>query len=332
MGDKPFLHRQRPDKDRISLFALKKQDLARSKVDAFDFKGAEKLTADQLRYLHRIFLQFLEHFAGMVAPILQMRVHLDLEEINLIPFKDYVDSVPNPTIIALFKLDPLTKGLVVMDLSIAFAIVDRLMGGKGAPLEQHREFTEIERPVFQKHILSRIFEAYTETWKDKAALSLQLENLEFDPLNVIIVPTSENMTVVTFKLKVGRVEGGMELAIPVRHIRPLIPKSTLEDYAARGSQTAAPQQKETSFPSFVKKVEVARIPIHVELGRAEIPFQDLLNIEPGDYIRLNTLVAENLRIRIAGKTKFVGKPGVRGAKMAVQITAVIPEGDDTYED
>ncbi len=110
-----------------------------------------------------------------------------------------------------------------------------------------------------------------------------------------------------------------------------MPRASFDEFILQRTTqtTGAPSQAVT--PIFAKGIEAAKVPVVVELGRAELMFQELLYLEVGDCIKLDVEVTSPLKVMINEKTKFLGRPGVKDAKMSVQITKVIAEGDEEIE-
>lgn len=301
-----------------------------NRTDRYDFKRSERLSNDQERFVRQIFSSFSENIIVHLASMLQARVQLELISIKQRSYQSFINSLPDPTTIFVFRIDPETRGLICLDFSLSFALLDKLMGGKGVPLEEVRYFTDLEKAVIQKP-LAKILEGYQTAWKDVKDLALQFMEMEFNPLAVHIVGPSEMMVIVNFQAYIAQARGSIDLCLPFRHLKENVPRTSFDEFLLqRTRQTnVAPQQ--TVTPIFAKGIEAARVPVVVELGRSELVFQELLYLEVGDCIKLDVEVTSPLKVMINEKTKFLGRPGVKDGKMSVQITKVIAEGDEEFE-
>lgn len=285
---------------------------------------SEKLTPDQWRFLSRLYGQFAELLAPHLTQALQCRAIVELEGIAQEPFREFLEPFYPPTPTVVFSLDEKNKALIAFDPSTAFALFDYLLGGKGEPLDILREFTEIEISLFQKYILSKFLLAHTDSWQPIMALASKMDRLEFAPDNVVLFPYAETVLSVSFTLQFGATTGSFQLALPFKFIRNVLPRNPDEVVEQKASRHDSP---------FVeKKIEMADMPIAVELGKAKVPFQELLGLEEGDIVRLETTHEDRLKIKVAGKIKFLGKPGASENKIAVQITNVVEEGDDEIDE
>lgn len=301
------------------------------RADPYDFKQAEKFSQDQQKFLERIFNQFAENVVSMLAPLLQTKIQVELLHLRQRQYHAYLNSLQDPTTLIVFKIDPETKGFYAVDFDLSFALLDRLMGGKGQPLEEVRYFTDLEKAVIQKPLM-KFLEGYGEAWREIQNFKLQFDSMEFNPLAVHIASPSEMMVVVTFQSQFAQAQGNIEVVVPFRHLRNIIPRASFEEFMlTRTTQTGS--QAPAALPLFAKNLEAARVPISVELGKSEVMFQDLLSIEIGDRIKLEMDIKEPLRIKVNEKTKFLGYPGqTPDGKMAIRITKVLAEGDEEFEE
>jgi flagellar motor switch protein FliM len=297
-------------------------------ADRYDFKQTEKFSQDQNKFLERIYNSFSEHSITLLAPLLQTRVDLDLQPIKPQPYQKYLNSLPDPTMIVVFKVDAETQGLLSVEYELAFGLIDRLMGGRGVKLEEYRHFTDLERAILQRPVM-RLLDAYSDAWRDVVAVKPIFQSMELNPLAVHIVPPSETMVVITFQAHIAQTSGMIEICLPFKHLKNIVPKASFDEFLV-ARQTASGVNLP---PIHTKNLESAKVPLSVELGRAEVMFQDLLGLEVGDTIRLNTAIGEPLRIRVNEKTKFLGHPGTtRDGKMAAKLVRVLMEGDEEFEE
>ncbi|MCL5773646.1 MAG: FliM/FliN family flagellar motor switch protein [Firmicutes bacterium] len=303
--------------------------IRQTRMEPYDFKQSEKFTSDQQKFLHGIFTRFAESVITTLAPILQSRVQLDLVSIKLKSYRSFLQTLPDPSTLIVFRVDSETKGMLVLSHSLSSALVDRLMGGKGQPFDENRYFTEIESAVLKKTV-DRFMECYHDAWQQVKDIKPQYVEMSFNPLGVHIASPSEVMVSASFNTKLALAHGTMEVCLPFRHLKNVVPRASFDEFML--SRTTQVPASQSITPLFAKNLEGAKVPISVELGDAEIFFQDLLNLEAGDYIKLEAETTSLMKIKVNGKSKFLGRPGVRSGRMAVQISKVLAEGDEEFEE
>jgi len=72
----------------------------------------------------------------------------------------------------------------------------------------------------------------------------------------------------------------------------------------------------------IRKVTVS---VSAELGSTTADLHEVLTLSPGQVVKLNTRAGKPIPIKVGGKVKFLGKPGLRANTLAIQITDIIPE-------
>ncbi|MCL5036816.1 MAG: FliM/FliN family flagellar motor switch protein [Chloroflexi bacterium] len=316
--------------DRLVKAAGSEVDKARvTRYDAYDFVRKDKFTQDQSKFLEKIFNRFGENIVAQIAPVLQAKVSIHLVSVKQSRYHHYLNSLSDPITILTFKINPEARGLIAIDYGLSFGLLDKLMGGRGKPLAELRPFTDLEKPLLQR-LLLRFIDAYAESWKEVLDLKPQFGEIEFSPLSVQTASPSDTMVIANYQVSMAAARGFMEMCIPFNYLKEAVPKASFDDFLlTRSSTTIQPQ---SVAPFFAKNIEAAKVPISVELGIAEVFFQDMLMLEPGDFIRLDSEYISPLKIKVNERTKFLGRPGRKDRKLVVQITRVLTEDDDEYED
>lgn len=314
------------------IMRLTSSNRGESGASAYDFRKTEKFTGDQQKFLEKVFVSFSEAVITGLAGILQTRFHMELLKIVPRSYTQYLNTLPETTPMLIFNIDSDVQGFIDIEFGLAFALFERLMGGKGQPpRDEIRDyFTDLEKAILQK-ILTRLLDAYAQAWKDIKAVKPQLESFEFNPMAVHIASPSELMVVVPFQAEMASATGAIDLVLPFRYLRDIIPKTSFDEFRlSKTSPGSGPQQQ--MVPFMTKHLQNARLPITVSLGKTELLFQELLSLEVGDTIRLDTEISQPLRVKVNNKTKFLGYPGVKDFKLACKINKVLQDGDEEADE
>ncbi len=298
-------------------------------ASAYDFRQTDKFTSDQNRFLEKIFTGFAEAVTTRLAPMLQSRFHMELISIKTRTYHTHLNALPDPTPVLVFRLNDSTSGFLDIDFDLSFAIFERLMGGRGAPSrdELRSYFTDLEKAILRVPF-TRMLAAYGQAWKDVSQVEAQFQSLEFNPNAVYVCAPSESMVVTAFQVEVAQAQGPIDLCLPFRYLKELIPKRSFDEFMLT-TTFQAPKDDKIIFPEHIHN---AKVPISVSLGRAELLFQELLTIEVGDTIRLDSEIRDPLRIKVNNKTKFLGQPGIKDGRLAAKVNRVLQEGDEEYDE
>ncbi|SDC86461.1 flagellar motor switch protein FliM [Paenibacillus sp. UNCCL117] len=300
---------------------LKKED-TQKKVRAYDFKRAVRFSKDHIRSLTRIHENFARFLTTYFSAQLRTFVQINVVQVEQLPYDEFIRSIPKMTILNIFEAEPL-EGRMVLEVhpNVAFAMLDRLLGGAGTSPTKINALTEIETIVMER-IFSRAFESLQEAWKTVVDLSPRLEALETNPQFMQIVSPNETIALISLSTKIGDTTGMINLCIPHVVIEPIMPRLSVHHWFVSQKKTSAPEEA----MALQSRLHKAKLPIIAELGASQISVKEFLSLNAGDVIALNRSVDEPLHIRIGEKLKYYGTPGTTRGKLAIQISEVVQEG------
>lgn len=304
-----------------------KGDEGHKKVRVYDFKRPNKFSKEQIHTLQAIHENYARIMTNFFSAHLRTLVQMSVHAVEQLTYDEFIKSLPNPTIMNIFQMDPLAGNAILeMNPGLAFGILDRLFGGQGEAPDKIRGLTDIERTVLEK-VVNRSLALLAEAWENIIQFNPKLDVIETNPLFTQIVSPSEMVVLVTFHTTIGENEGLMNLCLPFIVLEPIISKLSAHFWFAG---TAKGQTAE-NMANIRKRVEKARVKLSAILGQASISLGELLELQAGDVIQLDTLVKHQLSLMVGSKQKFLCRPGVVGSKLAVEISTVIKEGDEEDE-
>src|SRR5689334_19333938 len=140
------------------------------KVEAYDFRNPAFLSEGELRRLRLLHEDFIRYLSARLSLYLRMEFGLKMAKLTTVTYSKFTDSLPNPTHISLFKVEPLV-GVGVLDINprLALTIADRLLGGRGHSVKAERYLTEIEIALIEDVILI-LLEEWCGQWKTEQEL------------------------------------------------------------------------------------------------------------------------------------------------------------------
>jgi flagellar motor switch protein FliM len=306
---------------------LKKED-TQKKVRAYDFKRAVRFSKDHIRSLTRIHENFARYLTTYFSAQLRTFVQISVVQVEQLPYDEFIRSIPKMTILNIFEAEPL-EGRMVLEVhpNVAFAMLDRLLGGTGTSPSKITSLTEIETIVMER-IFSRAFDSLQEAWKTIADISPRLEALETNPQFMQIVSPNETIALISLSTKIGDTTGMINLCIPHVVIEPIMPRLSVHHWFVSQKKTRAPEEVDALQSRLTK----AKLPVIAELGTTDITIRDFLGLTVGDVISFNNSVDDPLQVKVGEKLKYYGSPGTVKGKMAVQITEIVHEGEEEHDE
>lgn len=305
-----------------------KVEEAQKKIKVYDFKRPDKFSKDQIRTLYMLHENFARLLNTYLSTNLRTIVNVSVASVDQLTYEEFVRSLSNPSVIGVLTMAPLKGNLILeMHPNIAFAIIDRLFGGTGEAIGKIRALTDIEEAVVRK-IYNKALEHFRDAWHTVINIAPNLETIETNPQFTQIVPPSDMVVIITLQVKIGSVEGLMNICIPYLVLEPVMPKLTTTYWVA---SSLAKQDHPEQVELLQKKIKKTSVPISVELGKIQLTVQEFLGLAIGDVLQLDTLVEDELSVVIGRNPKFWCRPGTSGKHVAVQISRVNTEGDDSDE-
>lgn len=290
-------------------------------VKVYDFKRPSKFSKEHLRTLESIF----EHYGRLLYTNLpayfRKSVQVDILNAEAVTYSEFSNSLSNPVLLGLVNFSPLAGNIVVeLATNLGFCMIDRLLGGEGVALEKKREFSEIELTIIER-IMNVCVDLLREPWKNVANVEPRLERIETNPQFAQIISPQEMTAIVTINLKIGDVEGLMNICLPYATLEDVIDKLNIK-YWYSTMQSKDDGSYDDLIESLISKAE---IPIKAMLGGSSMSVSEFVNLQPGDLIKLDSGLENELTVYVGNIKKFKALPGSANDKYAIRITSVIRE-------
>lgn len=290
-------------------------------VKDYNFARPSKFSKDHLRTLVFIF----EHYARLLStslPVyLRKNVQVEVMHAEAATFQEFSNSLSNPVLIGVVNFAPL-EGTIVIEMAsgLGYTIVDRMLGGSGTPLEKAREFTEIELSIIER-VMSVCTNLLVEPWINVQELNPTLERIETNSQFAQFVSPNEMTSVVTMDIKIGDVQGLMNICIPYTVVEPVIDKINTKYWYS----TADVKSNEAYREMIEETLGRAQIPVRAIMGRSAISVNDFIHLQVGDIIKVDTKLEDDLDVYVGNIKKFSALPGAHNDAYAVKIKSVYRE-------
>ena len=284
----------------------------------YDFKRPAKFSKEHLRTLEIIF----EHYGRLLStnlPVyLRKAVQVSVASSETVTFSEFTNALSNPVILGIVNFAPL-QGDIIIELAsnLGFAILDRMLGGLGNPLEKNRDFSEIELSILEK-IMVTCIQLMKEPWKNVVPLTPMLERIETNPQFAQVIAPSDMIAIVTLNMKIGDVEGFMNVCLPYFTLETIMDKVNTKFWFSTMKEVNG-ENYEIYLESMIRKVD---IPVKVILGRSSVSVQDFVSLQIGDIIRLDTKIDSELDVYVGNLKKFAAVPGSTKDQYGVRVTSV----------
>jgi len=293
-------------------------DLSGKKIKDYDFARPSKFAKEHLKTLENIFDNYSRIISTYFSGNLRVPTTITVLNSEALTYHEFSNSLSNPVILSIIDFKPL-NGSIILELSpnIGYTIIERVLGGNGSTMDKMREFTEVEKALIER-IVSQLLVMLVEPFEMVANINPKLEKIETNSQFAQIISPNEMVALITLNVKIGEVEGMMNICIPHMTIEPIIDKlSTKYWFIANEQQRVS---DEDHLEDITKSLDDSTVMIKALLGQTNITVGEFVNLQVGDVIKLDTSVDKSLPVLVENSLKFYAKPGMHKKKNAIMIT------------
>ena len=285
-------------------------------VVQYDLANQDRIIRGRMPTLDIIHDRFIRLFRVTLSNSLRKMANLSVNSTGPLKFSEFMNSLPLPSCLNILRLDPLRGAAVmVIESKLLYALVDSFFGGNDVPYTkiEGKDFTQIEIKIARRVVLSAI-DDLEKAWEPVYPLKIGYSRTEINPQFVAVVPPSDVVIATTFDVELEKVSGTIKIVIPY---------STLEPIKSKLSVGFQSEQLEVDFiwiNRVKEQIMQTAANIVVKLGEAHIQVRDLMNLEVGDIIQLDTDATMPLDVLVEGIAKFKGIPGLLKGNRAIRVT------------
>jgi flagellar motor switch protein FliM len=293
-----------------------------SGIVSFDLANQDRIIRGRMPVLEIVNDRFARLCTNALSNSVRKRVELNPISIDMTKFGEFIRSLPVPTSINIFKMEPLRgNAIIVVDSRLVFALVENIFGGASTqPKIEGREFTRIEQCVVDK-IVKIALDNMEDSWRPVHDVKLELIRSEINPQFAAIVPPSDVVLVITFEVELESALGSMIICLPYATIEPI--RSKLH----ASFQTERLEVDHAWVARLKERIMETPVELKVNFGTTTITGNQLLRMQVGDILALDTDVEDLLPCTVAGVEKYQGIAGTVKAMKAFQI---IRENEPQY--
>lgn len=297
------------------------------KVRKYDFKRPDKFAKEQLRTLENIHDNYSRLLNNFLSGYLRTFTEVDVLSTQSLIFNEFSNSVSNPAILGIVKLEPL-DGEILVELSadVVFTMIERVLGGGDKEKSESisRSLTEIEISLLRT-FLKRFLKLMKDSWENIIELNPKLVDIETNSQFAQIVSPTESIALITLNIKINNTEGMMNICLPHKVIEPILPNLSSKLWFSDIKKKKLSEEEKGILKKQLIKSDLL---VKAVIGGTDISVKELLNIRKGDVLVLNRKIEEPIDVYVDNQLKFKGAPGKNKNKIAVKIKRSLEEGDE----
>lgn len=294
------------------------------KVRPYDFKIPKKFNKEQLKTLSIIYENYGRVLASFLSGTLRSYCEVEVESIEEQRYFEYSNALSENILMGVLEMQPLQgSSMITMSQSIAFAIVDRLLGGQGEIYEVDREYTDIEVSLLQRVIRDMSY-LLKDAWSNVFEITPNFLRLESNSRQSQLVSPNETVVIIVLRVKIKDVDGDVSFCMPYEILEPVLEHLNTRYWFT--SRRASDEDRILNRKSLINKVNSIPLELKVVLGKCRVTLKDVMDLRAGDVIKLDQSVNGKAIVMSNKHEWFRGTLGTMRNHVAVRIDEVLLEG------
>jgi len=284
-------------------------------VATYDFTSQDKVVRARLPTFDVINERLSREIRSSMTTLLQTNVDVTANPLDTLKFTEFVRSLPVPTSLHVFRMEPLRgHGLVILESQLVYNLIDTFFGGEGLGKArvEGREFTAIEEVMIRKVVMVCLSDIQ-KAWLPIIPVTTSLIRSEMNPQFAAIVLPTDLVIVTRFEVELEQAAGNLVVCLPYAMIEPIRGK------LASGFQ-AETEEIDVAWRKRLQEIILeSTVNLRVKLGSTEITGERLIYMQPGDVIQLDNDAKDMLTGYVDGIPKVRGYAGIQRGFQAFRV-------------
>ncbi len=272
---------------------------------------------ERLPMLEVVFDRLVRMMSTSLRNFTSDNVEVSIDNITSIRFGDYLNSIPLPAMLSVFKAEEWDNyGLLTVDSALIYSIVDVLLGGRrgtAAMRIEGRPYTTIERNLVER-LVSVVLSDLSGAFDPLSPVTFRFERLETNPRFATIGRPANAAVLARLRVDMEDRGGRLEVLLPyatLEPVREILLQGFLGEKFGRDSIWEAHLAGELWHTS---------VPIEAVLDTVELSLRDVLDLKVGSRVLLNVNSSSDVQLVCGDLAMFTGKMGRKGGHIAIRIS------------
>jgi flagellar motor switch protein FliM len=309
--------------DNLLGFQDDEADSARSGIRAII--NSALVSYERLPMLEIVYDRLVRMLSTSLRNFTSDNVEVSLDNITSLRFGDYLNSIPLPAMLGVFKAEEWDNyGLLTVDSALIYSIVDVLLGGRRGTTSMRiegRPYTTIERNLVER-MLHVILNDMSAAFDPLSPVTFRFDRLETNPRFASIGRSANAVILAKLRVDMEDRGGKVELCLPYATLEP-VRELLLQMFMGEKFGRDAIWENHLANELWQTSIDINAI-----LGEVEVPLNDVINLEVGSRVMLNCSPDSSVELRCGEAPLFSGKMGRRDGNIAIQVEGVAKDRDE----
>ncbi len=289
------------------------------KVTRFDIRQVGQISKEQVRALSLLHESFARNISSSLGAYLRVGLEVNIVSVEQLRFTEVVSRMSEMTYLCSVHVRPLDSlALLQMDLSLAFPIIDVILGGAGdAEAIPVRALTEIEQQILETvvGILARELQL---CWAPVLEVDFTFEQTLPGAQAAVLMPPTERNLAFSFEIKILKSQGMLNITLPSVVSNTLLRKLRAQfAYYKRAGSSAHMSQLRAQMLD-------AHFPTVLKLLPSPVLVSELTELQVGQVLPLSRPLDQPAVLSVANEEMFRAFPVRCGYFRGAQVHERVP--------
>lgn len=281
-------------------------------VIRYNFRRPDRVSKDQIHSLHFLHDRFARNVSTSMSAYLRTITEVSVVSVEQFSYSEFLMALADPTAFYALAIPPFDElGALEINPAVAFAMIDRMLGGSGRAATPDRALTDIEQNVIDA-VVKLLLDSLTETWRPIVDLAFGIRGRETRPQMLQVAAPNETVLMIVFDMKVGESRGMANLCLPVCIVE------------TSGGQFAQAWHRQRREPTATEREWVddnlSRVPVAVNaLVETRLSAREFLDLTPGDVVSLGVAAHKPIDVLVGHTVKFKGRLALESGRVGLRI-------------
>lgn len=310
----------------VDLKAMEEQS-ASKKVKEYDFLSPKKFTREQLRLLENVFDSFSRLFALYLSSLLRMSCQTEVVQAEEEEYREFSNALNDSVLVGVIGMHNKECNIedkqILVEISrpVSFFIMDRMLGGNGSGYMIDRGYTDIELSLME-YLFKQITGILKNAWSNSFDLEHTMDRVETNAQMIQFIQQDESVAIVVIEVTLNELKGNINICLPAASLEEIF--KIFDSRYVKVSKKSDPKLEKQRRDAIMDSLRDTPLAVSAILGQADISLRDLLDLQSGDIIPLNTKVADrSVLVKVENQDWFNGELGARKKRYAVRINKIL---------
>jgi flagellar motor switch protein FliM len=279
-----------------------------------------RMAYEKLPMMEVVFDRMIRQLSTSLRLFTSDSVDVSIDSMTSLRFDDYLNSIPLPALLVVYRaVEWENFGLVTVDSSLIYSIVDILLGGRRSNSTRRvegRPYTTIEQDLI-KRMVDIVLVDMSSSFEPLSPTNFVFERLETNPRFATITRPANMALLVKLRVDIEERGGIIEILLPHTTLEPI------RDILLQLFMGEKLGQDTMWEKHFGKEIRQTGIDIEAVLHEKMITLGDVMRFKVGSTLLLDCRPEDDIALKSGGVPLTSGKLGCMGDYMAVSINEAI---------